>query len=71
MENLKAELLENLKVKLYKEYSSAKPKDDNLYMAYKDDLVNISQRLLKEEVAIFCEDLGNSQAIIKLFEGSM
>lgn len=71
IENLKEELLENLKVKLYKEYSSAKPKEDPLYMAYKDDLVNISQRLLKEEVALFCEDLDNSQAIIKIFEGTM
>jgi hypothetical protein len=71
IENLKDELLENLKVKLYKEYSSAKPKDDPLYMKHKDGLVNISQRLFEEEVTLFCEDLYNSQAIIKLFEGTM
>jgi hypothetical protein len=71
IENLKEELLENLKVKLYKEYSSAKPKDDPLYMAFEDVLVHISQRLLKEEVALFCEDLDYSQAIIKLFEYTM
>jgi hypothetical protein len=71
IENLKVELLESLKVKLYKEYSTAKPEDDPLFIAFNDDLVTISQRLLKEEVKLFCEDLDNSQAIIKLFEGTM
>lgn len=62
IEIFKEELLESLKGKLYNEVLSRKSTDN---------LVDISQDLLIEKVNQFCEDLNNSQAIVKLFQGTM
>ena len=62
IDTFKEELLESLKGKLYKEVLSRKSIDD---------LVDISRKLLVEEVNQFCEDFFNSQTIIKLFQGTI